>query len=100
MALPIHQVPAVGSTQALPAIDTGAAKKSDGFSQLFTQMLGDVNQSHQTVDQSIDQLVKGESDNVHEVVLSMAKADLAFRLMLEIRNRLTESYQEILRMQI
>ena len=40
------------------------------------------------------------AQGVHRVLLDVAKADLAFRLALEVRNRLTEAYQEIMRMQM
>ena len=42
----------------------------------------------------------GETDNLHSVMLQMAQADLAFRLVLEVRNRLTEAYQEVMKMQV
>ncbi len=48
----------------------------------------------------MEQLATGKSDDIQNVVVSMAKADLTFRLVLEIRNRLIESYQEIMRMQV
>jgi flagellar hook-basal body complex protein FliE len=49
---------------------------------------------------SIQQFALGKTDNVHDVLLAVTKADLAFRMFLEIRNRLTEALQEILRMQV
>ena len=42
----------------------------------------------------------GRTDALHEVMLQVAQADLSFRFILEIRNRLTEAYQEIMKMQI
>jgi len=49
---------------------------------------------------SVRQLVSGETDSIHDVVLTASKADLAFRLVMEIRNRLISSYEEIMRMQV
>jgi flagellar hook-basal body complex protein FliE len=40
----------------------------------------------------------GQTDNLHGIMLQMAQADLTFHLILEIRNRLTEAYQEIMKM--
>ncbi len=70
------------------------------FSQLVSNLMSDVNVQQLKSDQAVEGLVRGESNNVHDVVLSVAKADLSFRLMLEVRNRLLDSYQEIMRMQV
>ena len=42
----------------------------------------------------------GQTDNLHSVMLAVAKADLSFRTILEVRNRLTDAFQEIMRMQV
>jgi flagellar hook-basal body complex protein FliE len=57
-------------------------------------------QQQQVAELGVEQLVTGETDSIHDVVLATSKADLAFRLMMEIRNRLIASYQEVMRMQI
>jgi flagellar hook-basal body complex protein FliE len=49
---------------------------------------------------AIRELATGQTDNLHEVLLTVAKADLSFRTILEVRNRLTEAYQEVMRMQV
>ena len=77
-----------------------SSPKSTDFVKVVSQQLAEVNQTQHTADQAIADLATGETDNVHDVVLSMAKADLTFRLVLEIRNRLVEAYQEIMRMQV
>ena len=51
-------------------------------------------------DAALRQLVMGETDSVHNVVMSAVQADMSFRFVLELRNRLTEAYQEIMRMQV
>ncbi|MGB6044915.1 MAG: flagellar hook-basal body complex protein FliE [Pirellulales bacterium] len=70
------------------------------FVQTISELLGEANANQVSADQSINDLVTGRTDNAHDVVLSLAKADLSFRMVLEIRNRLIEAYQEVLRMQI
>ena len=52
------------------------------------------------VGETVRKLVSGESDSIHDVVLTASKADLAFRLVMEVRNRLITSYEEIMRMQV
>lgn len=100
MAIPVHNLASLAQARPLPQSAVTAGKQGDQFTQVFSKLLDGVNQPHVEADQAFQQLVTGESDSVHGVVLSMAKADLSFRLMLEIRNRLVESYQEIMRMQV
>ena len=53
-----------------------------------------------TADHAILDLATGKTENIHEVMLAVTKADLTFRTVLQIRNRLTEAYQEIMRMAV
>lgn len=70
------------------------------FSRLVSEFVHQANAQQLEVGRQIEALAAGETDNVHDVVLSVAQADLAFRLVMEIRNRLIASYQEIMRMQV
>ena len=81
---------------AAPAAGSGMG----GFARVVAQFLNDAS-AHQThAEQALSNLAAGRADNVHNVMLSMAKADLSFHLVLEIRNRLSDAYQEIMRMQV
>jgi len=103
MAIPLSN--SVGSSSVVAPSDIAGRlqpgkNEGDPFKQAMTSFMSDVNDSQSAADEALQNLVTGEADNVHDVVISMAKADLAFRMVLEIRNRLTESYQEIMRMQV
>ena len=71
-----------------------------GFARVMAQMLNDAGAHQAHAEQAVSNLAAGRADNVHNVMLSMAKADLSFHLVLEIRNRLSDAYQEIMRMQV
>ena len=45
-------------------------------------------------------VMTGESDNLHQSMIAMQEAGVAFNLMLEVRNKMMESYQELMRMQV
>jgi len=64
------------------------------------QFLNDASGQQAHAEQAVQSLAAGRADNAHNVMLSMAKADLSFHLVLEIRNRLSDAYQEIMRMQV
>lgn len=91
-----------GIASPVPAAPAGGtpALTPQRFQDVVGNFLQDVNTQQLAVGQQIEGLVTGETDNIHDVVLTVAKADLAFRLALEIRNRLVASYQELMRMQV
>ena len=87
----------------LPAGPTQAGGESaapGAFPNLLNQLLQNVAHSHESADAAVRDLALGQTDNLHGVMLQMAQADLMFHLALEIRNRLTEAYQEIMKMQM
>jgi flagellar hook-basal body complex protein FliE len=67
---------------------------------LFQQLLDNAAHSHESADAALHDMAVGQTDNLHEVMLQMAQADLSFHLVLEIRNRLTDAYQEIMKMNV
>jgi flagellar hook-basal body complex protein FliE len=70
------------------------------FGELFERVLGEVDSLQKQADRAIEGLASGEVKDVHDVMLAFTKADLSFRLMLEVRNKLVEAYQEVARMQV
>ena len=85
----------------MPVSPAGKSGTGDvPFSNVIADLVQETNQSQQQVSAKLEDLVTGQTDSVHDVVLSVAKADLSFRLMMEIRDRLITSYQEIMRMQV
>jgi flagellar hook-basal body complex protein FliE len=84
-----------------PGASTDAGGASGGsFGGIMDRLLGSAAESHQNAEASLRSLAVGETDNLHAVMLQMAQADLSFRLVLEVRNRLAEAYQEIMKMQV
>lgn len=77
---------------------TGAGGAS--FANLLSRLLAGEAQGHESATAALRDMAMGKTDNLHQVMLQMAQADLSFRLILEIRNRLTDAYQEIMKMQV
>lgn len=71
-----------------------------GFGMLLQGVLGQHQRVHQAADTAVRDLATGQAQDLHTVALAVAQADLSFRLILELRNRLSEAYQEIMRMQV
>ncbi len=60
----------------------------------------EVDQLQTRRDDMVQEMVKGERVEVHEIMTAAEEAQLAFELMLEVRNKLLEMYQDITRMQV
>ena len=79
-------------------------EKSDdqkgSFGVMLKGAIKEVNQLQGEADTSINQLIAGESKNLHETMIAMEKANISFRLMLEVRNKIIEAYHDIMRMQV
>ena len=70
------------------------------FSELLSDAIGKVDGLQKAAESTMTDFVAGKHDNVHEVVISMNEANLAFQFMTEVRNKLLEGYQELMRMQV
>jgi len=68
------------------------------FGEMLTGFLTDVNHMQNYADESIQKMVAGEVKDVHQVMLAVGEAKVAFNLMLEIRNKTLEAYNELMRM--
>ena len=83
-----------------PAKSGDAAQGAGGFASVLKQSLTEVNQMQQKADAAVTALASGEKVSLHETMIAMEQADVSFRLMMQVRNKIVEAYQEILRMQV
>ena len=86
------------STARKPADEQVVSKES--FGKALTDALKDVNQLQLEADQAIRNLEVGKTGSLHEAMIALEKADISFRAMMQVRNKILEAYQEIMRMQV
>ena len=93
------QAPGVDAAQT-PGAVAGANGPTGPFGQLLTQFVGEVNakQAHST--EMVTGLLSGKDIPLHRAVIAMEEAGVAFQMMVEVRNKLLEGYQELMRMQV
>ena len=99
----IEAISGISSSEVItPASDVFDKGQAGGasFADHMNSYLNDVNQLINKADLNLRELAVGESSNIHEVLMSIEKAKTALELGLQVRNRLLEGYQEIMRMQI
>ena len=103
---PIESVAAVAAAQsAVPgsgamanaAQDTGAP---DTFANLMQSQLTDLNASVGAAETAMHDLASGKSVELHEVMISLERARLSVQTFVQVRNKLIESYQDLMRMQL
>ena len=72
----------------------------NSFANWLAHKMETVNSQLQQSEYQVQQLATGEADNLHQIMMSLEKSKLEFELVLQVRNRLLEGYQEIMRMQV
>lgn len=81
-------------------VDSQNGKDVPSFAETLTQSLEKVNDLQKEADAAIKDFVSGETRNITETMIAVNKADLAFRLTMQVRNKIVEAYQEVLRTQV
>ncbi len=71
-----------------------------GFEELVENFIKSVNDDQAAAKQAEKLLMEGKVENIEELMYKISKAELSLRLLVEIRNKALESYQEIMRMQV
>ncbi len=98
--------PAVVPTRLDRAAAPASPEKTTGlsgahqFGNLFTKLVDEVNTTRQTAAAETQKVMLGQSDQLHTAMISLQESSLALGLMVEVRNKLVESYQELMRMPV
>ena len=94
---PIQPVPLTGIR--LPETP-GAAAGAGDFQSVLSSAIGSVERLRGQAGQAVERFLTGESDEVHSVALATQRAELAFEMFLQVRNKVVSAYQEVMQMQI
>ncbi|HYG23425.1 MAG TPA: flagellar hook-basal body complex protein FliE [Verrucomicrobiae bacterium] len=113
-ALPIQalrQMQEAAEAGRLPGADAASSigrisdpiQTADGdnsFGSLFGRLVEDVNAKQNASAEAVQSLQSGGNVSLHQAVIAMEEASVSFQLMVEVRNKLLEAYQEVMRMQM
>lgn len=89
-------LPKISLPSALPQV--GAP--TQGFGAMLDGLVSTVSEKQQVANTMTRQVLLGDTDQLHQSVIAMQEAGVAFSMMVEVRNKLVESYQELMRMQV
>ncbi len=70
------------------------------FADTLKDAVNTVNQLQKTSDAKMQELATGKTTNIPEVMMAAEKADIALRMMVQMRNKIIEAYQEVMKMQV
>jgi len=100
MVTPDMRMPDVTAPSEISKATEVTAPSSDSFASMFGRMVTDVNAKQNAATEAVSALQSGQKIPLHQTVIAMEEASVSFQLMVEVRNRLLESYQEIMRMSV
>jgi flagellar hook-basal body complex protein FliE len=95
-SLPVPAAAGAGAPKAGVTAPEGKAS----FDTVLKDSLAQVNSLQHEADAAIQSLATGGTATLHDTMLAVQKAELSFKLMMQVRNKIVEAYQEVLRMQI
>jgi len=87
---------AVNGAAASPS---GGGRSGSGFLDALGEAVQKVNDLQMASRKEVQQLVTGETEDLHRTMLAVQRAELAFDLMMEVRNKVVQAYQEVMRTQ-
>ncbi len=95
-----RQMGALPQNLTAPKTDASADSKKFNFGDTMKDFLNAVNEDKIESGKKVEEIIQGKSENLAEAMSAVEESSLSFQLMLEIRNKLVQSFQEINRMPI
>jgi len=87
------------SSSSFSSPSSSPAGGQDDFSSTLTDAIDSVESLHADAQQQMQGLMQGDRQDIHNVMIAVEKADVAFQLMMQVRNKIVNAYQEISRLQ-
>lgn len=92
----------LGSRLTVPVKDADRNEQKDqkSFVETIKSFMQDANSLQSEAADQVEALVSGETTDIHDVMIAMQKASVSFEMVMEIRNKMLEAYQDLMRTQI
>jgi flagellar hook-basal body complex protein FliE len=99
-AAELQQLNSVSSDTPLQSSSSVSSGSGGNFSNMLGDFVNDVAAKQAAAGSAVTGLLSGQNVSLHQAMISMEEANVSFQMMVEVRNRLLDSYQELMRMQI
>ena len=90
----------VDTLQGAQSAQATQAVQGVSFGDVLNQFVSEVNDKQIASGQAVNELLSGKDIPLHQAMIAMQEAGVAFQLMVEVRNKLLEGYQELMRRQV
>ena len=100
MNTPITRIGGQGIPSLEQLVQEKTGEENQSFSATLEKFVNDVNSLQLKMDESIEKMATGEIEDVHKAMIAVEEANTAMEFMLEIRNKIIDAYQEIMRMSV
>lgn len=77
-----------------------ARENVENFQNVLKQFIRDVNELQNEAGEAIEKAIAGEITDIHDVMIAVEKAKTSFELLMEVRNKILETYKELMRLQV
>jgi len=94
-----HSITPVRSTPGASETTRTSGAREWGFVETLRGAMDQMNQLQGSAEDKVGALLEGGGMDVHSAMIAVEKADLSFELMMQVRNKIVQAYQEISRMQ-
>lgn len=95
------EITGITTSMPLRPADTSAVSTAkDGFADIIKSTIDQVNQAQNTGETAIQQLNTGSAESLHEVMIAVEEADISLKMLVQMRNKALQAYEEVMRMQI
>jgi len=81
-----------------PAGDKSAGESS--FGSVLKDAIQDINKLQNDADQAIAKVQLEDAGSIHDAMIALEKAGISFQVMMQVRNKILDAYQEVMRMQV
>lgn len=90
---------ASGTVPTSPSAPAGAGGQEGGFGATLRTAMDHVDQMSQNSQGQVSELLKGDRQDIQNVMIAVEKADIAFQMMMQVRNKIVNAYEEVSKMQ-
>ncbi len=77
-------------------LKSGETPNGNAFANSLSEAFNDVNKMQLEADTALEDLITGKTKNIHETMMTLGKAELAFKLTMQVRNKVMEAYKDVM----